>query len=130
MEDNVISIKPKGQLKAMIREGIPFNLRPHVWYILSGGYDLFSAAEDDYYKKVLEDHESGAMPSTSAEEIERDVYRTYPEHPFLQTEEGIASLRRVLLAFSIHDEQVGYCQSLNFLVGFLLIVMEREEEEK
>ena len=126
----MISLKPKGQLKGMIRKGIPFNLRPYVWYILSGGHDLFVAAEDNYYRNILENHESGTMPSTSVEEIERDVYRTYPEHPYLQTEEGIASLRRVLLAFSIHDEQVGYCQSLNFLVGFLLIVMEREDEEK
>ena len=38
----------------------------------------------------------------------------------------IHALRRVLQAFSIHDPKVGYCQSLNFLAGLLLLFMEEE----
>ena len=30
---------------------------------------------------------------------------------------GIEALRRVLLAFSVHNPEVGYCQSINFLAG-------------
>ena len=130
LDDNALSVKPQGQLKEMIRRGIPFNLRSRVWYVICGAEELWQAADSGYYHSVLKGHEDGTRRSTSADEIERDVHRTYPEHPYLQTESGINSLRRVLLAFSIHNTRVGYCQSLNFLVGFLLIVMEQEEEEK
>eukprot|EP00959_Pyramimonas_sp_CCMP1952_P390092 8175004-Pyramimonas_sp.AAC.1 len=35
-------------------------------------------------------------------------------------------LFRVLVAFSRHRPQVGYCQSMNFVAAFLLLVMEEE----
>ena len=114
----------------MIRRGIPFNLRARVWYVISGAEGLERSAGQGYYQTVLDNHYNGTEVSTSVEEIERDVHRTYPEHPYLQTEEGLSCLGRVLLAFSIHNTEVGYCQSLNFLVGFLLIVFEQEQEEK
>jgi hypothetical protein len=36
-------------------------------------------------------------------------------------------LRRILYAFAIHSPAIGYCQSLNFLAGMMLIFMEEEE---
>lgn len=39
----------------------------------------------------------------------------------------ITSLRRVLHAFSIYNPRIGYCQSLNFLAGLLLLFVETEE---
>jgi TBC1 domain family member 2A len=47
---------------------------------------------------------------------------------WLGTEEGQAALQRVLLAFSVHNARVGYCQSMNFVAGMLLLVMEKNEE--
>ncbi|KAI9791294.1 MAG: hypothetical protein M1816_004075 [Peltula sp. TS41687] len=49
-----------------------------------------------------------------------DQYDPAPETPKLQ------SLRRVLQAFSIHNPRIGYCQSLNFLAGLLLLFMSEE----
>ncbi len=40
----------------------------------------------------------------------------------------ITSLRRVLHAFSIYNPRIGYCQSLNFLAGLLLLFVETEEQ--
>ncbi|KAF2429175.1 RabGAP/TBC [Tothia fuscella] len=40
----------------------------------------------------------------------------------------VKSLRRVLQAFSIHNPNIGYCQSLNFLAGMLLIFLDDEEK--
>lgn len=45
-----------------------------------------------------------------------------------ETNSNLASLRRILLAFSIHSPQIGYCQSLNYLAGFFLLFLESEEE--
>lgn len=39
----------------------------------------------------------------------------------------ITSLRRVLHAFSVYNPRIGYCQSLNFLAGMLLLFVETEE---
>lgn len=40
----------------------------------------------------------------------------------------IASLRRVLHAFSVYNPRIGYCQSLKFLAGLLLLFVETEEQ--
>lgn len=39
----------------------------------------------------------------------------------------LLSLKRILLAFSIHSPHIGYCQSLNYLAGFFLLYMDKEE---
>ncbi|KAK7206654.1 rab-GTPase-TBC domain-containing protein, partial [Myxozyma melibiosi] len=44
-----------------------------------------------------------------------------PETPIVQ------SLRRVLYAFSLYVPKTGYCQSLNFVAGLLLLLMEEEK---
>ncbi|KAH6888524.1 hypothetical protein B0T10DRAFT_405185 [Thelonectria olida] len=40
----------------------------------------------------------------------------------------ITSLRRVLHAFAVYNPRIGYCQSLNFLAGLLLLFVETEEQ--
>ena len=39
----------------------------------------------------------------------------------------ISSLRRVLIAFAVYAPSIGYCQSLNYLVGMLLLHMGEED---
>jgi len=39
----------------------------------------------------------------------------------------VQQLRRVLVAFSLHVPKIGYCQSLNFLAGLLLLFMSEEK---
>lgn len=75
-----------------------------------------------------------------------DLHRTFPENkefrPYTSndgsntlpasTEEKnnipiIKSLRRLLLAFSIYSPSIGYCQSLNYIAGMLLLFMSEEE---
>lgn len=36
-------------------------------------------------------------------------------------------MRRILQAFALHNTEVGYCQSLNFVVGMMLIFMQEED---
>ncbi|KAI5458715.1 hypothetical protein BGZ63DRAFT_362064 [Mariannaea sp. PMI_226] len=40
----------------------------------------------------------------------------------------ITSLRRVLYAFAVYNPRIGYCQSLNFLAGLLLLFVDTEEQ--
>ena len=46
----------------------------------------------------------------------------------MSTEEGQAALGRVLLAFSVHKPDIGYCQSMNYIAALLLLAMEEDEE--
>ncbi|GIZ37710.1 hypothetical protein CKM354_000114900 [Cercospora kikuchii] len=46
-----------------------------------------------------------------------------PETPILQ------SLRRVLQAFAVHNPKVGYCQSLNFIAGLLLLFLSKDDSD-
>uniref|UniRef100_A0A6B2L4B7 Rab-GAP TBC domain-containing protein n=1 Tax=Arcella intermedia TaxID=1963864 RepID=A0A6B2L4B7_9EUKA len=59
-------------------------------------------------------------------DIEKDLPRTFPLHPVFISKEGTDALRRILLAFSIRHPQIGYTQGMNFLAGFLLLLMEEE----
>jgi len=72
-----------------------------------------------------------------------DLHRTFPENikfkattdftddpsSTLATENVpmIQSLRRVLVAFSLFSPNIGYCQSLNYVAGLLLLFMEEEK---
>lgn len=46
----------------------------------------------------------------------------------MSTEDGRSALRRVLLAYSVHEPGVGYCQGMNYLVALLLLCMRQHEE--
>ncbi|XLT84258.1 hypothetical protein HN873_006011, partial [Arachis hypogaea] len=43
-----------------------------------------------------------------------DLPQTFPGHPWLDTLEGHAALRRVLVVYSLCDSNVGYCQCKGF----------------
>ena len=54
--------------------------------------------------------------------------RTFPLNAWVGSEEGQNALRRVLLAFSVHKPDVGYCQSMNYVAAMLLLCLELSEE--
>jgi len=47
----------------------------------------------------------------------------------MSSDSGRNALRRVLHAYAIRNSVLGYCQSLNFVVGFLLAALDCSEEE-
>lgn len=66
-------------------------------------------------------------------DIMKDLDRTFPVHPYFNKEHygntGQRALKNVLHSYSIYTPKVGYCQSMNFIMGFILSVnggIERE----
>ncbi len=53
--------------------------------------------------------------------------RTFPEHEYFESGRGCGLLRRVLRAFAMFRPDIGYCQSLNFLAGTMLLFMDEED---
>ena len=110
-------------LKAMCREGIPPTLRGALWFEASGASGEKERATADYGSLA----EAGKEATNH--QIDLDLPRTFPDHPFYQTAEGRAALRRVLVAVGAYCEaEGGYCQSMNYVVAFVLLAVDRDEE--
>lgn len=66
-------------------------------------------------------------------DIMKDLDRTFPNHPFFNNDQfgniGQKGLMNILQAFSVYNEKVGYCQSINFVVGFILLINGGNETE-
>jgi hypothetical protein len=73
-----------------------------------------------YYEKLLEVHIQ--HHSLAEDQINLDLLRTFPNHPYFAKDcNGYNSLKRILIAYSWRNPLVSYVQSLNYLVGILLL---------
>ncbi|KAL1919290.1 uncharacterized protein VTP21DRAFT_1983 [Calcarisporiella thermophila] len=119
--------------KRLIRKGIPSSFRGKAWLYYSGA-EAKLAQNPGLYEKLVCEAQALGNKNESAEIIERDLHRTFPENLYFQsTPDGkdapfIGALRRILLAFSVHVPSIGYCQSLNYIAGLMLLFLDREEE--
>ncbi|KAE8800517.1 growth hormone-regulated TBC protein 1 [Hordeum vulgare] len=113
-------------LRRMIRKGVPLALRPKVWMSVSGAAKKRSTVPETYYDELIRATEGKTTPATR--QIDHDLPRTFPCHPWLNSEEGQSSLRRVVVGYSFRDSEVGYCQGLNYVAALLLLVMKTEED--
>ncbi|KAK2958796.1 putative TBC1 domain family member 2A [Blattamonas nauphoetae] len=111
------------RFKSLVRKGIPPKLRPIVW---KGLLDVQSVYKPGLYQNYLTTHESST--STALHDIEADLNRTFPEHPLFHEDETINRLRRILSAYSWHNPELGYCQSLNCIAGMLILVYSDDED--
>jgi hypothetical protein len=111
----------------MIRRGVPANIRGRVWTRVSGCEVLAAAAPKDYYASLLKRCEGDDLCQSVKDEVEKDLSRTFPHHIFFASEPGMTALRHVLQAHALHNTAVGYCQSLNFVAGMLLLLVEEEK---
>lgn len=145
---------PSVKTKRFIRKGIPPEWRGAAWFYYAGGPSII-AKHPGIYKQLLVRAGRGEAKEVDVESIERDLHRTFPDNVSFQfsgdKQPGhgdpdnpskanmditvdrpdepkiVSKLRRVLLAFSIYNPRIGYCQSLNFLAGLLLLFVETEE---
>jgi len=140
------------ELKAVIRHGVPLDYRAKIWWQVSGAATLF---KEGYYENLLKEFEDKKSSATQQIELVRpcilftssfveksrtfsflllslpqDVLRTLPNniHFCSQDAPGIAKLRRILVAYSWRNAEVGYCQGMNLLASTLILVFEEDEE--
>lgn len=108
-------IRAQKKVKKLIRSGIPAVFRPQIWWVCSGGADKMEKASADQQYAALPKEPSECTPA--APDIEKDLHRTFPNNDNVSSEDGLTVLRRVLLAYSVRNPGIGYCQSMNFIAG-------------
>ena len=116
------------QLKLLVRGGVPGTFRGKLWPLLAGTAELRRQFPPRHYEELLQRAEAvqEKQPEVHAA-IDKDLQRTFPGHRMFATPDGLAALRSVLVAYSLHFPAVGYCQSLNFIVAMLLFFVNEEE---
>lgn len=112
-------------VRALVRRGIPPELRGHLWPLLCGSQAHKQAAAEGYYSSLLARAE--ASPPDAAGQINKDLSRTFPEHVGYEAGDCQALLGRVLTAFAVHNPRVGYCQSMNFICALALLFTGEED---
>ncbi|KAK3855616.1 hypothetical protein Pcinc_037994 [Petrolisthes cinctipes] len=118
-------------LKYLIRGGIPYQYKGKVWRLLIDAQvaPLKAAVPSNYYQDLLSRWTTSSTLDPAAKQIELDLLRTLPNNRHYEDfhSDGIAKLRRVLLAFSRHNLPVGYCQGLNRLAAIALLFLNEED---
>ncbi|KAK7158905.1 hypothetical protein R3I94_005289 [Phoxinus phoxinus] len=110
-----------GQIKVLIRRGVPAHLRPVVWQLLC---DAQNVSASQHYSDLLK----SSCPAETL--IHRDLSRILPQHQLFQKLRDATCqepLLNVLKAYSVLDREIGYCQGSVFIVGLLLTQMAEEE---
>ena len=112
-------------LKNLVRKGVPPVARPRLWRFCAGS-KRFSEIKGYYNLQLIKSEMEFGVAKTLAQ-IEIDLPRTFSNQPLFQNLKGLLSLRRVLIAFSMHNKSIGYCQSMNFVCGVLLIFLDEQD---
>uniref|UniRef100_A0A8C1WQ69 Growth hormone regulated TBC protein 1b n=1 Tax=Cyprinus carpio TaxID=7962 RepID=A0A8C1WQ69_CYPCA len=103
-----VKLEKNVKVKRYVRKGVPFENRTQIWMAASGAQDQLERNPGCYHSILKAEHDPN---------IEEVI------HPCLQK-----ALFNVLLAYGHHNKDVGYCQGMNFIAGYLLIITKDEEK--
>ena len=137
------------RLQNLVRRGVPPDQRAALWRLCA------APGHPGHYDALLEQQQAEGA-STASRQIDKDLHRTFGGVPEVRVpqQEALASLRNVLTACAprarparprphleaatlssrvcatradaSHNPEVGYCQSMNFVVAVLLLVVDEE----
>ncbi|XP_027691997.1 TBC1 domain family member 1 isoform X2 [Vombatus ursinus] len=121
------------KMHSAVGQGVPRHHRGEIWKFLAEQYHLkhqFPSSKqqpkDIPYKELLK------QLTSHQHSILIDLGRTFPTHPYFSAQLGAGqlSLYNILKAYSLLDQEVGYCQGLSFVAGVLLLHMSEEDAFK
>ena len=114
------------QFKNLVLQGIPVSLRPKIWSECSGANARRSPG---YYDDLVFRSENGEdLDPEIVSQINADIGRTLTDNTYFRHGPGVPRLKTILLAYSIHNSSVGYCQGMNLITASLLLIMPTPED--
>lgn len=117
----------KEKLPKRIYKGIPDKVRNVVWSkILNLKEVMEEKSNQNKYRSMLN---LAKRHSTEARQIDSDVNRQFRENIFFRERYNLKQqqLFNVLVAYSMYNSEVGYCQGMSTLAGMLLMYLGEEE---
>ncbi|RMZ86391.1 hypothetical protein DV736_g6383, partial [Chaetothyriales sp. CBS 134916] len=113
--------------KSLVLMGIPVALRPKIWAECSGAT---ARRIPGYYEDlVAKSQREDEIDADIVSQIEADIRRTLTDNVFFHDPQpGVKRLREVLLAYSKHNESIGYCQGMNLIAGSLILICATPED--
>ena len=122
---NIISV-------LLLAENIPQNLIVDFWLSCSGALELIN--ENNQYKKLLKAFNimvknKHPFYMYMEKKMSVDLKRSFNHKGVNPTEENINQLKNILSAFTVRNVSINYCQGLNTIVAYLLIMTNFKEEE-
>ncbi|EGW14159.1 TBC1 domain family member 1 [Cricetulus griseus] len=120
------------KMHSAVGQGVPRHHRGEIWkflaeqFLLKHPFPSKQQPKDVPYKELLK------KLTSQQHAILIDLGRTFPTHPYFSAQLGAGqlSLYNILKAYSLLDQEVGYCQGLSFVAGILLLHMSEEEAFK
>ena len=113
-------VNNKEKFEERVRKGPPKSYRWLSWIIIS---KLSIERSEDSYLSI----QQKTLDEKQEIQIKKDLNRTISEQSNYNLPELQDLLYRVLRAFAITDPTVGYCQGMNFIVSFMLILSDFNE---
>uniref|UniRef100_UPI00358FB262 TBC1 domain family member 4 isoform X2 n=1 Tax=Myxine glutinosa TaxID=7769 RepID=UPI00358FB262 len=118
-------------LHAALSQGVSVLRRGEVWKLLCKQWRMCHMlpvelrAPSIPYDELL----SQLVQHTQQHAILVDLGRAFPTHPFFSTQLGAGqlSLFNLLKAYTLLDQEMGYCQGLSFIAGIVLLHLPEEE---
>ncbi|KAF2687295.1 hypothetical protein K458DRAFT_269039, partial [Lentithecium fluviatile CBS 122367] len=138
--------EPCEKVKRYARKGYPPEWRGAMWWFYSGGQQRIRDPDmAGLYPSLVARVKRGELNKDDREAIERDLDRTFPDNIHFRPDPShiddgdddesgpdepslIKDLREVLSAFALNNPGIGYCQSLNFIAGLLLLFLKQDTE--
>ena len=132
------------KVKRYARKGYPPEWRGAMWWYYSGGQHVLARKENvGLYKSLVARVNRDELNKDDKDAIERDLDRTFPDNIHFRPEAAtdlldgesddepvlIQDLREVLSCFALNNPNIGYCQSLNFIAGLLLLFLKQDKEK-
>ncbi|XP_039704725.1 TBC1 domain family member 1 isoform X7 [Pteropus medius] len=117
------------KMHSAVGQGVPRHHRGEIWKFLAEQYHLKHQFPSKHQPKDTPYKELLKQLTSQQHAILIDLGRTFPTHPYFSAQLGAGqlSLYNILKAYSLLDQEVGYCQGLSFVAGILLLHMGEEE---
>ncbi|XP_065829950.1 TBC1 domain family member 2B-like [Oscarella lobularis] len=111
-------------LRDLVRGGIPSSYRELVWksFTLSRLEKLIELKGPGYYSQLCH------QQTRHIKQIKLDLLRTLPgNNLFGKKSRGVEKLERILVAYSLHNPSIGYCQGMNMVAAVCLFYLSEED---
>ncbi|KAK3884536.1 hypothetical protein Pcinc_011209 [Petrolisthes cinctipes] len=108
-----------------VYKGIPDRVRGIVWARLL----FLDQMKEEQKGKYEEMRRLGCKWSTDVRQIDLDVNRTYRDHMMFRKRYDVKQqqLFHVLVAYSMYNQEVGYCQGMSQIAALLLMYLNEED---